>query len=262
VARKGVWLAAICVVVSNAVGLGFAWWNRSGDVESELRLTEREVRVRPRETENTAITLEMAWIDPSRAPGASPWLDKAKLVELGFDCSVAPTRDNALFYRGQMPRAAYVALEYEGDSWTRYLASIPPGPDRESAMAGSHLVVVDVGLDAGALRRRHPNRRGVVVAPGTVALDLRRTDPNATPALVGHATIVYPLEVSVPTRLRSVFDGLAEANRGPYEPRQGWRGVPLSAAPRYEVALRWGRTLEPWLAEAGRMSPPPRVDAR
>jgi len=246
VARKAVRLAAFVVLVSNAVGLGFAWWNRSGEAEADVVLTEREIRVLPRDTENTAIALRLAWIDPSRAPGAATWFDAAKLTSVGFDCRAPLTMENASFYQGQAPRAGYAALEFEGDAWFRYIEAIPPGPDRESAAAGSHLVLIDVGLDPVALRRLHVDRRRVIIVPAALGLEYRRSD-RQPPSLAGRVNMIYPPEVSVPRSVRGVFEGLAERRSEPFDPRQAWRGTPLPGPARYQVRVRWGRSLEPWL---------------
>jgi hypothetical protein len=246
VRRTALWLAAFVVLLSNAVALGLAWMNRAGEPDAALVLTERELRILPRETENTAMALTLAWIDPAGAPGAVRWLDAAKLASLGFDCSAPPTPENAPFYRGQAPRSAYAAFDFESEGWNRYLASVPPGPDRESAEAGSHLVLIDVGLDAAALRARHPDRHRVVITPATVSLDFRQAR-GQRPVLAGHVNIAYPMEVSVPGHLRTTLEGVPDSPREPYDPAQAWRGSPLPAAPRYRVSLRWGRWLEPWL---------------
>jgi hypothetical protein len=251
VARKAVWLAAFVVLLSNAVALGFAWMNRAGAPDAELTLSERELRIQPRETENTAIALQVAWIDPAGAPGAVSWFDATKLASLGFDCSAPVTRENAPFYRGQAPRSAYAAFEFEGDSWNRYLASIPAGATRESAEAGSHLVLIDVGLDPAALRASHPDRHRVVIAPTTIGLSFRQPQ-GQPPVLTGHVNMVHPMEMSVPRRLRAALEGLPGQPRAPYDPQESWRGAPLTGSPRFHATLRWGRSFEPWLVSTDR----------
>jgi hypothetical protein len=252
VARKAVWLAAVVVLLSNAVALGFAWLNRAGEPDAELTLTERELRILPRETENTAIALRLAWIDPAGNPDSVSWFDAAKLASLGFHCNVLATPGSASACRNQPPRAAYAAFEFEGDSWNRYLASIPAGPARESAEAGSHLVLIDVGLNPAALRARHPDRHRIVIAPATVGLASRQPQ-RQPPVPAGRVNLVYPMELSVPRQLRAAFEGLASQPQGPYDPQQSWRGSPLSGSPRYHATLRWGQSFEPWLVSVGRI---------
>jgi hypothetical protein len=253
VARKGPWLAAAVVVASNVVVLGFAWMNTSGEPDAELVLTERELRVQPREAENTAMALRLTWVDPTQAPDLDSWFGARRLTSLGFDCSVPPTAANVPFYRGQAPRRVYAALEFEGDSWIRYLASVPAGPERESAEAGSHLVLIDVGLDATSLRRLHPDRRRVVVVPATVGLEVRLRD-RRPPALAGRVETLLPRDIGVPRHLRAAIDALPDVPSVPYERRRTWRGVPLAGAPRFQATVVWGPALAPWIA-ALRQSP-------
>jgi len=253
--RKSLWLAAFVVLISNAAALGYAWMNRQGEPTAELVLTEREVRLLPREAENTAIALRLTWFDPTRSPGAASWFDASRLTALGFDCTAPVTSENAMFYRGQAPRAAYAALEYEGERWRQYVASVPEGPERQAVEAGSHLVLADVGLDPRALRRAHPDRRRVVIVPATVGIEFRQRT-NAPPMLVGRVNTAYPLEMSVPKHLRAAFEGLQDPPREPYEPEHAWRGTPLPVAPRFTVTLKWGRWLEPWLVAARRLDRP------
>jgi hypothetical protein len=249
VSRKALWLAAFVVVLANAAALGFAWMNRSGKSEAVLALTEREVRLLPREADNTAIGLRLAWIDPSGAQGAAPWFDAARLASLGFDCSPPVTRENASHYRRQPPRSAYAALEFEGEAWTRYVASVPEGPEREAAQAGSHLALVDVGLDPATLRARHPDAQRVVITHATVGLVFRDTR-GTPPSLAGRVTAILPGELSVPRQFRGVLEGVPARPAVPFDPNQHWRGTSLPGAPRFRVTVAWGRSLEPWMAGA------------
>jgi hypothetical protein len=250
--RKALWLAALVVVASNAAALGFAWRNRSGEPDATVNLTERELRLVDRGSENTAIALGVTWVDPANAPGAAGWLDREGLARLGFDVSLPVSTEQAGHYRSQPPRAAYVALEVDGDGWRSYLASIPEGPEREEALRGSHLVPVDAGLDRAALRARHPDRRRVLVTRGSIGLVFRQ-DAGRPPTLTGRLNVIYPAELSVPGPLRGPLEALAPAPRPRFEPRQAWRGWPLPADPRFSATVTWGRSLEPWLAAVDRM---------
>jgi hypothetical protein len=246
VTRKALWLAVGVVLLTNAAALGVAWLNRSGASDAELVLTEREVRLLPRETENTAVGLRLEWVDPTAEAPASTWFDAGRLARLGFDCGVPVTRENARFYRGQAPRSAYAAFEFEGEAWQRYLASVQGDAVRESAVRGSHLVFVDVDLDPSALRARHPDRRRVIIVHATVGLRFRDL-PRAAPFLAGHLDRAYPIEVSVAKHLRGALDELVERPRVPFDPTQSGRGTPLPGEPRFQATIRWGRYLEPWL---------------
>jgi hypothetical protein len=244
VKRSAFWVAAVVVLVSNAWALGHAWMNRAGAPSATLELTEREVRLTPRDSENTAVSLRLIWIDPSRGTIAPTWFDAAKLASVGFDCRGEVTRENASRYRGQAPRAGYAAFEFGGEAWDRYLASLPDVPDRESAMRGPHLVLVDVDLDPSALRSRHPDQHRVAVVRASFGLTV--VEPPGHPAfLAGRLNTVYPEELNVPREFRGDIERLAASDSGPFDPRQVRKGSPLIHAPRFVVNLRWGRMLEP-----------------
>jgi hypothetical protein len=151
-----------------------------------------------------------------------------------------------MHYRSQAPRSAYAAFEFEGDSWNRYLASLPEDSVREAAQAGSHLVLIDVGLDPAALRVRHPDRRRVVITHATVGLVFRDAR-GAPPSLAGRVTAIFPQELSVPRSFRGVLEGVEARRSQPFDANQWWRGTPLQGAPRFRVSVTWGRSLEPWV---------------
>jgi len=253
VRRPALWIAALVVVASNIAALGFVRANRSGQPEAALDLTEREARLLPRDSGNTAITLQLAWVGPSAqaqgAPGA--WFDAAKLTELGFDFSAPIVNENASFYRGQAPRAVHAAFEFEGESWPRYLSSLPSDAARESAQRGPHLVLADVSLDPQSLRARYPDRRRVFIAHATVEV-VFRTVPGKRPVVFGHVTQAYPIDIAVPPQLRGRFGDMRPQRRPAFDPREDARGTPLPDGPRYQVQVTWGRTWEPWLAGADR----------
>jgi hypothetical protein len=246
VKRKSLWLSALVVLLSNAAALGLAWVNRAGTPEAVLEVTEREARLLPRDSDRTAITLRLTWVDASGTSDAFRWFDAGKLAGLGFDVSAPQTRENASFYRGQAPRAAYAAFEFEGASWQRHLASLPLESDRETAGRGSHLVLVDVGLDPVALRARYPDRQKILVARVSVGL-VFRAEPGKVPSAYGHLDDVYPTELTVPPRLKERLAGVRPLTGDLLGPVRESRGNPLPGAPRYRVRVAWGRALEPWI---------------
>jgi hypothetical protein len=248
VTRKALGVSALVVLVTNAAALGFAWFNRTGDPEAVLNLTEREVRLLPRDAENTAIGLRIEWVAPSLAPGTVSWLDATKLASLGFDCRTPLDRESGKRAGTQPPRSAYAAFEFEGESWTRYLESIPVAADRESAERGSHLVLIDADRDPAALRARHPDRRRVLVTRAIVGMGYREK-AGRPPAFVGRVNVAYPMDLNVPKHLRLVLEPTPGRAVAPFDPRQEWRGHPLNGAPRYQVTVKWGRSLEPWLVD-------------
>lgn len=248
--------AALVVLVSNAIGLAHVWTNRSGSSEATMTLTERELRLLPRETENTAMSLRLAWTDPFAQQRGKTWFDAAKLAELGFDCSLPPIDANLRMYQGQPPRHAYAALEFDGPAWQRYAEArtlSTPATDemRDAVVAAipreSHLVLIDVGNDPVALRRRYVDRSRVLILPAVAGMELFRR-PDGTRRLVGYVSGIFPNELHVGRADRPLlepFIGGTSTTRGPLS---GRRAQALDANPRYAVTVTWGHSFEPWIA--------------
>jgi hypothetical protein len=252
--RAGPVLAVAVVILANAVALVGVARNRSGEPEAEVLLTERELPFAPWTDESTGVFLRLEW--QRTLPGSkveTPWLDRAKLESLGFDCSVPPEAPGARERYGRMAaRPAYVVLEYDGEAFRRWLEAAeaqpgspddPPGSARVSA---SRLVPVDAGRDAGELRRLYPERSHRLIVPAIVrprwtCPDECEGDRAGKAVLSVRIQSLLVQEVHVPKDLAAPLAALRAA--GPPGPQR--RHVP----PRYEVRLRYGARHEPWVAE-------------
>ena len=263
--RKGLWIAAIVVIVSNALTLWAARANRAGEPEAVLELTERELRLPgTQEADNTAMVLRLEWTDLQpvwRGPGteqAPTWFDRAKLASIGFDTSLPVTVENAERYRGMAPRAVYAVLENDGEAWRRYIEGLPSQEDKDAAASQTRLVLVDVGTDPVALRARYADRRRVAVVPATAGLSFVQPR-SGQPFLKGRVNTVFPAELNVPKDLRPALESLgarptaAAIRQGETTGviRQG--DLALAGEPRYRATVKWGRSLEPWIAGVERM---------
>jgi len=259
VTRKGLWIAAIVVIVANAFTLWAARANRAGEPEAVLELTERELRLPTREADNTALALRLEWTDLEPAwkgPGterAPTWFDAAKLASIGFDTSLPVTRENEAHYRGMAPRSVFAALENDGEAWRRHVEGLPNQQEKDIALGQTRLVLVDVGTAPDALRARHPDRRRTAVVPATAGLSFV-VPRTGEPFLKGRLNIVYPVELNVPKPLRPALESLGPRSTGALArqgeaapvPREG--ELALAGEPRYRVTVKWGRSLEPWIA--------------
>jgi hypothetical protein len=243
--RKGLWIAAVVVIVSNVYALGSAAFNRRGEPDAVIDLTERELRVTPREAENTAMAFRLAWTDLAVSEADAGWFDAARLAEIGFDCRLPVTMENAAHYRAMPPRSTYAVFDYGGETWQRYVASLPAAVDRGTTARRSRLVFIDVGNDPRLLRARHPDRRRTIVVPATAGLVFVPRG-NGAPFLKGRLNMVFPMELNVPHDARRTLDALPslrELSGGRYD-RAAW---PLPRAPRYQATVKWGSALEPWV---------------
>jgi hypothetical protein len=251
VTRTGLWIAALVVIASNAFTLWAARANRAGEPEAVLDLTEREMRLAGREADNTAMALRLEWTDLEPAwkgPGteqAPTWFEAAKLASIGFDTSLPVTRENAAHYRGMAPRSVYAVLENDGEAWRRYVDRLATPEEKDAASKRPRLVLIDVGTDAAALRARHPDRRRTVIVPATAGLTFVQPR-TGDPFLKGRVNVAYPIEMNVPRELRPVLESLSPPTALAADRRSG--EIDPVGDPRYRVTVKWGRSLEPWIA--------------
>ncbi|HEY2336280.1 MAG TPA: DUF4824 family protein [Burkholderiales bacterium] len=122
------------IAATNAIVLAGVAYNRSGEPDAQLRLTDRELNA-PYSwgfaKENSGLAMQLKWSlpVPARPPsddgnepgiagpwGESSWLDRAKLAELGFDLSHAERIDDER-YAEPLPRDVLLVLELDGPAY-------------------------------------------------------------------------------------------------------------------------------------------------
>lgn len=175
--NHALWLGLGLILTSNAVALAGVWYNRSGEPQAQLQLSEREIQLPYdswlRGEENSGLRLQLAW---RQADADWSWLDEAKLRELGF----AP---NDLGRSAERP--LWLVLELDGPSYRKQverakvalasaqtaLAAIPQDETlrqqrdqrqlelRHEQEQATRLLLMDAGLDAEALRKAWPDRQ-------------------------------------------------------------------------------------------------------
>jgi hypothetical protein len=205
--RYGLIAAILLLVAVNALVLAGVVYNRSGEYDAEVKLTERELPIhyswRPSGQENTGLSLRLDWqvFDPGMAIKMGryrgrhiSWFDQVKLESIGFDCSRPIASENAdMYYRKMLPRKIFAVLEYEGKTWKEWQddqeqrikemeKQVKTGKETEknlesfkkeykrSLIAKSRLFVVDVGNDASLLRQKYADRSRYIITPAKVRL--------------------------------------------------------------------------------------------
>lgn len=253
---RGHTLAAglLLIVGTNAVVLGGVAYNRGGEPEAALPLTERELQIPGSwglRTENSGLDLRLQWrLPPARADvsdyghggygGGASWLDGAKLAELGFDMTVAPDQRGAeRHYTKQLAREVLIVLELDGPAHQAAIERARERASRDKATKAdtellaaeierhSRLFAVDAGIGRGALRAKYPDRARYAIVPGKVRLGYWGADAERTPR-------GYVSELSVP------------ALNVPLE----MRGA-VTRGGRYTATVAFGGRLEPWLVAVG-----------
>jgi hypothetical protein len=275
--RRHTLIAGVALIVlTNAIALGGVAWNRSGEPDSVLKLTQREAPHPYRygiERESGGLVLQLDWRvladDPNLAmyPGAYnsvPWLDEAKLAVLGFDVSRSAKQDRrGRHYERLLPREALIVLEFDGPTWPKALelvrkhaarqaadaAALPSKPEfaerakaaaaalKREETSNSRLFAVDAGLDAAALRAKYPDRSRYAIVTGKV----RAHRDGRGDKLQGYIAEIHNNRVNVPLELM---------------PAIGTRSRPRVAAvpdePGYQASIAFGKRFEPWLVDVSK----------
>jgi hypothetical protein len=244
----------LLIAGTNAVVLGGVGYNRGGEPEAALPLTERELQISDPwgwRSENSGLDLRLQWrLPPTRADvsdygqggygGGASWLDGAKLAKLGFDMSVPlDERGAERHYAKQLAREVLIVLELDGPAHQAAIERARERASREKATKAdaellaaeierhSRLFAVDAGIDRDALRAKYPDRARYAIAPGKVRLGYWGPRGERTPR--GYVSELSVPAINVPLEMRGVVT----------------RGGP------YTATVAFGRRLEPWLAAAG-----------
>ena len=265
--RRTALIAGLALIaITNAVALGGAAYNRSGEPDSTLRLSERELR-RPYahagNNENSGLTLDLRWRVPLDAAtgvkaysfgfeggGVPAWLDAQKMASLGFDARPSAQRAEGSYSR-QLPRDVLVVLELDGpafvDAHTKALQAAKDVEARNERGGGkkaaddiierearsSRLFAVDAGLDRTALRNRYPDRSRYAIVHGQV----RPTGMRGNTAGAGFIDNLNAQSVNVPLAWRGALEGVQSETYG----------LPLREVKHFDATLAFGQRLEPWL---------------
>lgn len=271
--KRGLFIAIGLAIAVNAIVLAGAAYNRSGEPEAVMMLTERELPIgHSYQKENSGVALTINTHHDfygGLAPvthDAFAWLDREKLETLGFDFSAPSSADNNDYYNKQLPRRAYAVLEYDGRAsggWQKKLSDELAKVDQaekegtkttqelqaarknieEALRTSSHLFIVDAGTDSSALRKQYSDRRHYLILPATIRISYVSYPVTSKADVRGYVDILTS-EVNVPHRLHAK---LGEQKKQGSRFRKGM-GMPESG-PRYQVVLHTGRRYEPWIED-------------
>lgn len=266
------------IALTNAIALGGVAWNRSGEPDSVLKLTQRELassRDYGLGGEEGGLHLSLRWraLPADSIPeydwefqGTPDWLDEAKLASLGFDVSPLPdTRRAAWRYERQLPRGALIVLELDGPAYQKALerararaakeaakgaktGKTGPGTPAEQAanhlrneeVSNSRLFVVDAGRDAQALRAKYPDRTRYAIVQGKVRVTYL-TGRGKEARWTGYIDDILNDQVNVPLAFRKTIEPA---------PRSIPRARVAREGPAFEVTVAFGKRFEPWIVAA------------
>jgi hypothetical protein len=260
---RAIVVACVLVVGTNLGALGRAALNRSS-VDSGTVLTERELR--PVQSAASVTQLGIQWMQPS-----PDTFDAAQLERAGFETSVDPAAPHAdLYYRRQLQRDVYVALEYDGPSWIAFRDhlltdshDVPSSPEpahqaeRQTALTErieghTRLFAVAIDGDARRLRAAFPDRAQYLIARARVSVSVH-TDAQRRRRVAARIRELMPGRVNVPRPFSSTLRELTQGTTG--GPPDG-RALPVPARiatgwppPRFVAELKYGRFQEPWISD-------------
>jgi len=196
------------ILVVNAIALSGVSLNRSGEPESQVQLSERELQLpygRWNSKENSGVELSLRWRvhAGNDAPdtyygygsygGTASWLDETKMLALGFD---VPQERQTPRWRNWRNRTKEVllVLEIDGAAYQQSLERARRKADDEEklkadntgskefesrakhareyaereATENSRLFVVDAGLDREVLRSKYPDKAHYLIVRGQI----------------------------------------------------------------------------------------------
>lgn len=270
--KQSVVVGVTLILVTNIIVLSGVAYNRSGEPDALILLTEREVELPYRfgyySDENSGLSLTINWrilgkIDDDskyRPYGNSypEWLNKDKLIELGFDVSEnIHTEEGRRSYRKGFSKDALLVLEYNGASYEESVqrtktwfkkkqASDTSQPDlrwqleiaqdrmKDEQETESRLFVIDTGLNHEALRKKYADKSKFIIVPGRVEIAIRGCDGSRY--FTGRISELG-IKVHVPYEYAEFL--LLMSDEEDSQEKGG--------GPKYKVNLAFGQRLEPWV---------------
>jgi hypothetical protein len=261
-------LGFVLLIATNAIVLSGVVANRSGEPESLIILTERELQMPGKvNEENSGLALQLTWRTlpgtkdendhyNDRIPG---WLGADKLTELGFalDDKLSLTGETS-YHRRPIPMEVFIVLEYDGEPYREAMhraemalekeqkaLAVKPGDEslrrnvqwaeervQRERTEETRLFAIDAGLDADRLREKYGDRSRYIIITGLVRPLYLSTENRDDVA--GYISRLSVSSIHVPLNLRRTL------------PSRG-KSAQSIGAPRYQVNLAFGKRLEPWI---------------
>ncbi|MDK9703570.1 MAG: DUF4824 family protein [Sulfuritalea sp.] len=266
---------ALLILLANAAALTGVYLNRSGEPESRLTLSQRELNMpwgwgMAKENSGLAVGLNWRVNDASAGEysgggfrgGTPEWLDEVQMAALGFDTAALADADaGRRRFERQLPREVLLVLELAGPAWQKALerarqnaagheaAKLANADSKEFAAKAkraqeqlmreenlnSRLFAIGAGLDREALRARYPDRSRYLILKGTLRPRLTMHDKKTR--VTGHVSALAVTQINVPHAMRPTLEPALRAVRRTVD----------APGPYFEVTLAVGQRLEPWI---------------
>jgi len=263
------------IIATNVIALAGVAYNRSGEPESTIELTERELAMPYRYRmlkENTGLGLQIKcrleannYYGYGNCYGMPEWFSREKLIELGF--KLQPLEGQGDWHYAiekELPRKAFIVLEYDGAAYQKALAKaeqeldaqlqlLDNNPDKEEfgnrvkaardrlkgeQLYFSRLFAIDAGPDKTQLRKAYPDNSRHLIVQATVRPGWSGNGKGKEGEWKGRITRLLVNTINVPLEHRAIFE--------PLEDDQVSRSQ-NKLTPRYQVSLAFGKRGEPWV---------------
>lgn len=267
--RRTLFAGLALILAVNGIALSGVALNRSGEPESLVQLSERELQLpygRWNSKENSGVELDLRWrVDAGHGMqdnyyayasygGTAAWLDETKMAALGFEVA---QDGRTLRWKNRQNRTKEVllVLELDGAAYRQSLerarkkadddeklSAANPGNRefenrakraRESAESeageNSRLFAVDAGLDAKVLRAKYPDKTRYLIARGQLRPQIVTRDKQDR--LSGYISALSISRINVPVEFQHALKHDERKNK---------------TAP-FEASVAYGQRLEPWI---------------
>ena len=265
-------LSLLLIVVVNGFILIGVLYNRSGDPESVVVLTEREVKMPYRwNRDDTSVRIDWRTVsaegDVYNRYNSPEWLNQEKLKLLGFEFSEGVNADRQSHFT---ELEAILVLEYDGSAYQQVikaarqrvetiqnkltklvddealLSSLKDAKENleHERRSASRLFVVDAGLDKEKLRSQYPDRHRYILTYGVVdARSYRFKGPREQSVISGRIDRLSVNYLHVEKEVRAIIDQLR--SRSSYASDK--------TPPRFSLTVHYGQKLEPWIEMVKRL---------
>ena len=275
----------LVILVANGFVLASVTYNRSS-IESELKLTDRELTKTYTDKEGSGMELNLNWRIPQENPwwlgksycrnitgfvgyipsGSPKWLDKAKLAQLGFDVSMPVSDTDAVsHYRNMREKEVFIVLELDG---TAYQTAIKQMKDAIDPSCWPDQKTYDCELCPDVRKNmiwqeENISNRLYAVDAGLDDATLRARYPDRSKYAIIRGQIRPELnQVNGGPTLMGYLVTLGTTINVPYRfigelkdmnPRNPYT-KPGEQPKHYEVAVAFGRDHEPWIVSATKVT--------
>ena len=290
--KYGLISAIALIVLTNVVVLAGVAYNRSGEPDATVTLTERELHWKNSRSwsdrEDSGLSLLLRWNMPGHfnyawKPEESSWLNEEKLMELGFDTSYPLDEKTAgRFYNRQLPIQAYVVLEYNGNAYQNWRKQVRKEisnkqqdllkeKDRnkkkglensvrsmeQELVTQSRLFTIDAGRDGPILRKQYPDRSKYIITPAEFIIQRHYVSKNKDdPKSHGKWYLGGWVRNILIKEIHITSDYRSFFISGIKTRTNSYlpRDKSLSnLEPRYQVTLNYGKRYEPWVVDVKKL---------